>query len=38
MRGQYNLFGLDHLATMLARAGRQVDILVKKAPSKKQAA
>jgi predicted XRE-type DNA-binding protein len=38
MRGKYNLFGLDHLATMLARAGRQVEIRVKKATSKKQAA
>jgi len=38
MRGKYNLFGLDHLATMLARAGREVDIRVKKAKAKKQAA
>jgi len=25
VRGKYNLVGLDHLATMLAGAGRQVD-------------
>jgi len=38
MRGRFNMFGLDHLATMLARAGRQVEIRVKKATSKKRAA
>jgi predicted XRE-type DNA-binding protein len=38
MRGKFNLFGLDHLATMLARAGRQVEIRVKKAAPRKQAA
>ena len=38
IRGKYNLFGLDHLAMMLARAGRQVEVRVKKAPSRKQAA
>ena len=37
-RGKFNLFGLDHLATMLARAGRQVDIRVKKTRSQKHAA
>ena len=38
VRGKFNLFGLDHLATMLARAGRQVDIRVKKATPQKHAA
>ena len=38
VRGKYNLFGLDHLATMLARAGRQIDIRVKKAVPQKHAA
>jgi predicted XRE-type DNA-binding protein len=31
MRGKFNLLGLDHGATMLARAGREIDIGVKKA-------
>jgi predicted XRE-type DNA-binding protein len=38
VRGKFNLFGLDHLALMLARAGRPVEIRVKKAASRKQAA
>ncbi len=38
VRGKFNLFGLDHLATMLARAGRQVEIRVKKAAPPKLAA
>lgn len=38
VRGKFNLFGLDHLALMLARVGRQVEIRVKKAASGKQAA
>ena len=38
VRGKYNLFGLDHLATMLARAGRQIDIRLKKATPHKRAA
>ncbi len=38
MRGKFNLFGLDHLAMMLARAGRQVEIRVKKAAPRKRAA
>jgi len=38
VRGKFNLFGLDHLAMMLARAGRQVEIRVKKAAPRKQAA
>jgi predicted XRE-type DNA-binding protein len=38
MRGKFNLFGLDHLATMLARAGRQVEIRVKKVAPRKKAA
>ncbi len=38
MRGKFNLFGLDHLAIMLARAGRQVEIRVKKVAPRKKAA
>lgn len=38
VRGKFNLFGLDRLATMLARAGRQVEIRVKKAPPRNRAA
>jgi predicted XRE-type DNA-binding protein len=38
VRGKLNLFGLDHLAMMLARAGRQVEIRVKKAAPRKRAA
>ncbi len=38
MRGKINLFGLDHLAIMLARAGRQVEIRVKKVAPRKKAA
>ena len=38
VRGKFNLFGLDHLVTMLARAGRQVDIRVKKSAPRKRAA
>ena len=38
VRGKFNRFGLDHLAMMLARAGRQVEIRVKKAAPRKQAA
>lgn len=38
VRGKFNLFGLDHLATMLARAGRQIDIRVKKETPEKHAA
>lgn len=38
VRGKYTLFGLDHLATMLARAGRNVEIRVRKMPSRKRAA
>ncbi len=38
MRGKFNLFGLDHLAIMLARAGRQVEIRVKKVARRKKAA
>ncbi len=37
MRGKFNLFGLDHLATMLARAGRQVEIRVKNAEPREKA-
>jgi predicted XRE-type DNA-binding protein len=37
VRGKFNLFGLDHLVTMLARAGQQVDIRVKKSSSRKKA-
>jgi predicted XRE-type DNA-binding protein len=38
VRGKFNLFGLDHLAMMLAKVGRQVEIRVKKAAPRKQAA
>ncbi len=38
MRGKLEDYGLDHLVTMLARAGMAVDIRVKKAPARKQAA
>ncbi len=36
-RGKFNLFGLDHLATMLARAGRQAKIRAKNATPRKTA-
>ena len=36
--GKISEFGLDNLVTMLARAGMAVDIRVRKAPAKKQAA
>lgn len=38
VRGKFNLFGLDHLATMLARVGHQVDVTVKKAAPQQTAA
>ena len=38
MRGKFNLFGLDHLVTMLGRAGMAVDIRIRKSAAKKRAA
>ena len=38
MRGKFNEFGLDHLVTMLARAGMAVDIRIKTRATGKQAA
>ena len=38
VRGKITVFGLDNLVTMLARAGMTVDIRVRKAPVKRQAA
>jgi predicted XRE-type DNA-binding protein len=36
VRGKFNLFGLDHLALMLARAGRLIESRVRKAPPRMQ--
>ena len=38
MRGKFNAFGLDLLVTMLARAGRSVEVRVKKTSPRRQAA
>lgn len=35
MRGKFNLFGLDHLALMLARSWRQVEFRVENAAPRK---
>jgi predicted XRE-type DNA-binding protein len=36
-RGKFNAFGLDHLVTMLTRAGMTVDIRVRKRAGKRAA-
>jgi predicted XRE-type DNA-binding protein len=38
MRGKFSAFGLDHLVTMLARAGMTVDIRVRRRAARKRAA
>ena len=38
LRGKFSQFGLDHLVTMVARAGMSIDIRVRKTASRRQAA